>query len=115
MNEIGYQKIYIDGDNLYRSTVLESYKDGHTLCKNELIMTKDIFVKCYNAWIKGTTEDEDITEDYALWIKNNIVLTSNPPQYSWYCSKCGNTVFGEDESVLTDICSDCGSKMKGED
>ena len=56
----------------------------------------------------GTKED---TIKYGHWIKENIVLTSNPPQYQWHCSECGKIVYGFDDNVCTEYCSDCGSKM----
>lgn len=49
------------------------------------------------------------------WIKENIVLTSDPPQYRWHCSECGRVVHGFTTGVLTDYCPNCGTKMrKGE-
>ena len=48
------------------------------------------------------------------WIKENIVLTSLPPQSRWHCSGCGSIKDGYDESVLTPYCSNCGAKMDEE-
>lgn len=52
---------------------------------------------------------------YGKWIKENIVLTSLPPQYRWHCSECGSIIVGHDESVLTPYCSNCGAKMEVEE
>ena len=46
------------------------------------------------------------------WIRENIVLTSNPPQYRWHCSECGKMVHWFTTEVLTDFCPNCGAKMK---
>lgn len=45
------------------------------------------------------------------WIKENIVLTSLPPQRRWHCSVCGSIKDGYDESILTPYCSNCGAEM----
>ena len=49
------------------------------------------------------------------WIKENIVLTSNPPQYRWHCSNCKEIIFGFTDDVLTNYCPNCGADMMGED
>jgi hypothetical protein len=46
------------------------------------------------------------------WIKENIVLTSNPPQYVWHCSECGNPERGFSIHILTNHCPACGAKME---
>ena len=48
------------------------------------------------------------------WIKDNITLTSNPPQYRWHCSECGHTLVGYNDLILTNYCSECGAKMENE-
>ncbi len=48
---------------------------------------------------------------HGKWIKENIVLTSLPPQYRWHCSECGSFKEGYDESILTPYCSNCGARM----
>ena len=48
------------------------------------------------------------------WIKENVVLTSNPPQYVWHCSECGNPERGFSAHILTNHCPACGAKMEGE-
>ena len=45
------------------------------------------------------------------WIKENIVLTSNPPQYRWHCSVCGKLMHWFNDSVLTSFCPNCGAEM----
>lgn len=46
------------------------------------------------------------------WIRENIVLTSNPPQYQWHCSECGRLVHWFSAEILTDFCPNCGCKME---
>lgn len=46
------------------------------------------------------------------WIKENIVLTSNPPQYQWHCSECGTTMYGYSAEILTSFCTNCGADMR---
>ena len=48
------------------------------------------------------------------WIMENIVLTSNPPQYRWHCSECGRMVHWFTSEVLTDFCPNCGARMEGD-
>lgn len=48
------------------------------------------------------------------WVKENIVLTSYPPQYQWHCSVCGKLLQGFDKSILTNYCPHCGADMRGE-
>lgn len=50
---------------------------------------------------------------HGRWIKENIVLTSNPPQFQWYCSECGKTMHGYSAEILTDFCPSCGAVMRG--
>lgn len=47
------------------------------------------------------------------WINENIVLTTDPPQYQWHCSECGEIKHGFDSNVLTNYCPNCGAKMEG--
>lgn len=47
------QHIVIDGENCYVETPI----DADCVCiKRELVMTKEVFIQCYNKWIK---EDKD--------------------------------------------------------
>ena len=46
------------------------------------------------------------------WIKENIVLTSNPPQYQWHCSECGKVIYGYSAEILTNFCPSCGADMR---
>lgn len=52
-----------------------------------------------------------LAERRGKWIKENIVLTSNPPQYQWHCSECGRIVHWFTKEVLTNYCPNCGAKM----
>ena len=40
-------------DTLYRNTPVEVYEDGVSVFKTEEVITKEAFVKCYEAWIVG--------------------------------------------------------------
>ena len=48
------------------------------------------------------------------WVKENIVLTSLPPQYQWHCSECKKMIYGYSAKVLTNFCPNCGADMRGE-
>ena len=47
------------------------------------------------------------------WIREDIVLTSIPPQYQWHCSECGYFARGFSPTKLTNYCPSCGAKMEG--
>ena len=49
------------GDNLYLVEPVVGYAGDDQVCKQTLVMTKDIFIACYNKWIKEE-EDELSTE-----------------------------------------------------
>lgn len=55
---------------------------------------------------------EASAEKTGKWIKENRVLTSNPPQYVWHCSECGNPERGFSVHILTNHCPACGAKME---
>ncbi len=48
------QKLEFKGDKLYRYTPIPGteYHPTWEIMKEELVMTKDIFIACYNKWIK---------------------------------------------------------------
>lgn len=48
--------IAIEGDKCYRITPMPQYGEG--MCKQELVMTKEIFEACYKRWILGEVDDE---------------------------------------------------------
>ncbi len=50
--EYGEQKFEFDDDRLYRLTCV-----APGTYRKECIITKDMFVKCYNEWIKGIEDD----------------------------------------------------------
>lgn len=58
--EMTIEKFVFDGDLLYKHTPLPQYGDG--IAKVELVMTKEVFIECYNKWIKGK-EVEDGNDD----------------------------------------------------
>lgn len=65
--------------------------------------------------LKQQLEDRPMvhSERPAEWIKENIVLTSNPPQYRWYCSNCEMIVINHGEKPTWQYCPSCGAFMKG--
>lgn len=48
------QKIILDEDKCFVETPI--YPDDLNCVKRELVMTKEVFIECYNKWIK---EDND--------------------------------------------------------
>ncbi len=54
------EEIIFEGDKVRRCVPLPKY--GGEVCKLELIMTKEIFVECYEKWIKQQTEGEKQNE-----------------------------------------------------
>ena len=60
-------------------------------------------VKIKSDWV------DDVRENVrGEWIKEPIVLTSNPPQYVWECSVCGYEMRGFNN---TNFCPNCGAEM----
>lgn len=49
----GVSDYTIRKDTLYRDTPVEVYEDGVRVCKTEEVITKEAFIKCYEAWIIG--------------------------------------------------------------
>lgn len=56
------QRYEIEDDALYLHTVIERDGNGIELCKSELVMTREAFVKCYKAWIEGDKSNEQETD-----------------------------------------------------
>jgi hypothetical protein len=50
------QKLVFRDDKLYIHTLLPQY--GGDICREELIMTKEIFQACYKKWIKPQEGEE---------------------------------------------------------
>ncbi len=48
------------GDDLYLEEPVVGYSDSYPICRQTLVMTKDVFITCYNKWIK---EEEDGKND----------------------------------------------------
>ena len=67
-------------------------------------------LKCFD-----TIPAADVRENKrGKWERENIVLTSYPPQYQWHCSECGEIKCGFDSGVLTNFCPNCGADMREE-
>ena len=66
---------------------------------------------CYEAERKVEMPSAEKT---GRWIKENIVFTSDPPQYVWHCSECSTSVYGFSSGILTPYCPYCGAKMEVE-
>ena len=99
----------IDADDFIKR-VQELYESQEWSIKDIHFSAKDIVL---NMKTQPTIEVEPVR--HGKWIKENIVLTSLPPQYRWHCSECGSTKVGYDESVLTPYCPNCGAKMELEE
>ena len=72
----------------------------------------DYYIDCIKEMVRDWEKENETKTGY--WIKDNIVLTSYPPQYQWHCSECGETVHGFSDEVLKDRCPNCGIKMEKE-
>lgn len=101
------QKIIFDEDKCYVETPI--YPDS---VKRELVMSKEIFIECYNKWIKkiedGTIHAEWLGIDYDGYADGQPVIEL------WECSHCGYEHKG-DYTTLTDYCPNYGAKMESED
>ena len=51
------ETLIFEGDKLYRYIPLRHYGEG--VYKKDLVMTKKVFVECYNMWIKGVEDGAD--------------------------------------------------------
>ena len=56
-------------------------------------------------------EAEDAEPKRGKWQKENIVLTSNPPQYRWNCSECGMICETYGTPPTWGYCPNCGAYM----
>lgn len=71
---------------------------------------KEGYCDCEQEWLKERRQERK----KGKWIRENIVLTINPPQYQWHCSECGKRVHWFTTEVLTDFCPNCGADMREE-
>lgn len=71
---------------------------------------KEGYCDCEQEWLKERRQKRK----RGKWIRENIVLTSNPPQYQWHCSECGRMVHWFTAEVLTDFCPSCGADMRAQ-
>lgn len=51
------QRITIDGDLCFREIPVMSNNFECDYIKRELVMTKEVFIECYNTWIGGNADD----------------------------------------------------------
>lgn len=53
------QRLEFRDDKLYVYTLLPQYDgDGGDICREELVMTKEIFQACYKKWIESKEKDK---------------------------------------------------------
>ena len=55
MNE---QRLEITNDAVYAVTPLPQFSTSNEVVKMELVMTKEVFQKCYKKWILEDNKDE---------------------------------------------------------
>lgn len=53
---MGEEELKFDDDKLFVCTPLPQYGDG--ICKVQLVMTKEIFQKCYKMWIESRGSED---------------------------------------------------------
>ena len=87
--------------------LMENYQDAKG---NELIRDK-VAWSLHQTWV----EAEELQKKHKCggWIKEDYMLTSNPPKYKWHCSVCGYEVIGFSPEILTDFCPGCNADMRG--
>lgn len=52
------EKIVFEGDNCYLETpIYISFDDKYPCVKRKLVMTKEVFIECYNKWIKENNDE----------------------------------------------------------
>lgn len=96
--------------------LLDARRGLYRKCE-ELFGNEKIAESIYRFLCDGIEECEDVAHERkkGKWIRENIVLTSNPPQYQWHCSECGKMVHWFTSGVLTDFCPNCGADMRGKE
>lgn len=80
----------------------------------EVDVYEDIAKNRLETWIDLIPTADVMERKKGQWIRENIVLTSNPPQYQWHCSECGKMVHWFTTGVLTNFCPNCGADMRKE-
>ena len=77
--------------------------------ERRLVMTKDLFIACYEHWIKKVEHDRISTEGKTgKWID-----PESPECYK--CSACGkytNQEYGLDKPLFYKYCPNCGARME---
>ncbi len=86
-----------------------------TFCSAPYTIKSDEMLKAVCERSCPLNELEASAEKTGKWVKENRVLTSNPPQYVWHCSECGNPERGFSIHILTNHCPACGAKMEVEE
>ena len=52
-------KVEIENDTVYFVKTIEQYDDGVKIINRIPVMTKDIFIKCYETWILNNHLEDD--------------------------------------------------------
>lgn len=52
-------KVEIENDTVYSVETIEQYDDGTKIVRRIPVMTKDIFIKCYETWILNNHLEDD--------------------------------------------------------
>ena len=50
--------VEIFGDTVYSVKVVEQYNDGTKVVQRRPVITKDVFIKCYEEWILNEHTDD---------------------------------------------------------
>lgn len=53
----GEYEIKIDGDEVRKIICIQELDCGGSICESKPIITKEVFIECYNKWIKGESEE----------------------------------------------------------
>ena len=51
------EELRFENDKLYHYVPLPQYGEG--IAKKELVMTKEVFIECYNKWIKEQNNESN--------------------------------------------------------
>ena len=102
-------------DHISRQAAVDALKKTIAVNKNPNhdAMVWEEGMNCALSIIGAQPSVEAAPVVHGRWVKENVVLTSNPPQYQWHCSECGRLTHWFTDEVLTNYCPTCGAKMDG--